>query len=117
MMYEWLEARLRHPAHGEAVHIAEHPARAHLRRPNAVLAKDGAMVRLAPGKAEIIDHIKVGAVYKGRASRPPTRAIVPIPEEAPKDRQLRHRPKVGISHRRARPESRAIRLSTSWACP
>jgi len=65
MMYEWLKPACVIPAHGEAVHIAEHARFARTCGvPHAVVAKDGAMVRLAPGKPEIIDHIKVGRLYK-----------------------------------------------------
>ncbi|MGP9818420.1 ribonuclease J [Salinarimonas sp. NSM] len=65
MMYEWLRPACVVPAHGEAVHIAEHArfARA-CGVPHAVVAKDGAMVRLAPGKPEVVDHVKVGRLYK-----------------------------------------------------
>jgi ribonuclease J len=65
MMYEWLKPACVVPAHGEAVHIAEHARFARTCGvPHAVVAKDGAMVRLAPGKPEVIDHVKVGRLYK-----------------------------------------------------
>lgn len=65
LMYEWLKPACVIPAHGEAVHIAEHARFARsCGVPHAVVAKDGAMVRLAPGKPEIIDHVKVGRLYK-----------------------------------------------------
>ncbi|MGJ3262318.1 MAG: MBL fold metallo-hydrolase RNA specificity domain-containing protein, partial [Salinarimonas sp.] len=65
MMYEWLKPACVIPAHGEAVHIAEHARFARsCGVPHTVVAKDGAMVRLAPGTPEIVDHVKVGRLYK-----------------------------------------------------
>lgn len=65
LMYEWLRPACVVPAHGEAVHLAEHGRFARsVGIPHAVVAKNGAVVRLAPGEPAIIDHIKVGRLYK-----------------------------------------------------
>ncbi|SMF25186.1 ribonuclease J [Tistlia consotensis] len=60
-MYQWVRPRIAVPVHGEARHMA---AQAELARvcqvPEVVLAENGAVVRLAPGKAEIVDHVHAG---------------------------------------------------------
>lgn len=60
-MYQWVRPRIAVPVHGEARHMA---AQAELARtcqvPEVVLAENGAVVRLAPGRAEIVDHVHAG---------------------------------------------------------
>ena len=64
-MYDWLRPRCVIPAHGEAVHLAEHARFARTCGvPHAVVAKNGAMVRLAPGDPAIVDHVSSGRLYK-----------------------------------------------------
>ncbi len=64
-MYEWTKPRVAIPAHGEPLHLAEHAKFARQQGvPEVVRAKNGTLVRLAPGKAEIIDTIPTGRVYK-----------------------------------------------------
>ncbi|HEX2556581.1 MAG TPA: ribonuclease J [Microvirga sp.] len=64
-MYEWTRPRIAIPAHGEALHLAEHARFAQAQGvPEVVRAKNGTMVRLAPGKAEIIDNVPVGRLYR-----------------------------------------------------
>ncbi|WP_342362585.1 ribonuclease J [Terrarubrum flagellatum] len=64
-MYEWVRPQIAIPAHGEALHLTEHAAFAKAQGvPNVVRAFNGAMVRLAPGKAEIIDHVRAGRRLK-----------------------------------------------------
>ncbi|MDF2813135.1 MAG: fold metallo-hydrolase, partial [Microvirga sp.] len=64
-MYEWTRPRIAIPAHGEALHLAEHAKLAQsLGIPEVVRAKNGSLVRLAPGPAKIIDSIPVGRLYK-----------------------------------------------------
>ncbi|MFP6756488.1 MAG: MBL fold metallo-hydrolase RNA specificity domain-containing protein, partial [Alphaproteobacteria bacterium] len=68
-MYNWVRPRVAIPVHGERRHIAEHAALARsLQIPEAVEVSNGAMVRLAPGPARIIDHVSNGrlAVDGGR---------------------------------------------------
>src|SRR5918993_673274 len=57
-MYEWTPPRIAIPAHGEALHLAEHARFAQAQGvPEVVRAKNGTMVRLAPGPAQIVDTI------------------------------------------------------------
>ncbi len=70
-MYQWVRPRIAVPVHGEARHMA---AQAELARacqvPEVVLAENGAVVRLAPGKADIVDHVHAGRmVVDGTAIR------------------------------------------------
>jgi ribonuclease J len=64
-MYEWTRPRIAVPAHGEAMHLAEHATFAKgLGIQEVVRAKNGSMVRLAPGPAEIIDEVPAGRLYR-----------------------------------------------------
>jgi ribonuclease J len=60
-LYQWVRPKVAIPVHGELRHLKEHAelARA-VQVPDAVLAPNGTLVRLAPGPAEIIDHIPTG---------------------------------------------------------
>ena len=59
--YEWVRPRTVIPVHGEARHLRAHVdyARA-CGVPNAVLAENGDVIRLAPGNPEIVDHVPTG---------------------------------------------------------
>ncbi|MGC8534031.1 MAG: ribonuclease J [Rhizomicrobium sp.] len=60
-MYRWVRPRISVPVHGELRHMAEHARLAHaLQVPEAVVLANGQMLRLAPGKAEIIDEVASG---------------------------------------------------------
>jgi ribonuclease J len=64
-MYKWTRPRIAIPAHGEALHLAEHEKFARAQGvPEVVRAKNGTLVRLSPGKAEIIDTVPSGRLYK-----------------------------------------------------
>ncbi|WP_406858067.1 ribonuclease J [Alsobacter sp. KACC 23698] len=64
-MYEWVRPRVAVPVHGEALHIDEHAKLARsLGVPNVVIAKDGDMVLLGPGKPGVIDEVTYGKLYK-----------------------------------------------------
>jgi ribonuclease J len=64
-MYAWTRPRIAIPAHGEPLHLAEHESFARsLGVPEVVRAKNGAMVRLAPGKAQIVDEVPAGRLYR-----------------------------------------------------
>jgi ribonuclease J len=64
-MYKWTRPRIAIPAHGEALHLAEHERFARAQGvPEVVRAKNGTLVRLSPGKAEIIDTVPAGRLYK-----------------------------------------------------
>ena len=63
-MYQWIRPEISVPVHGEARHLAEHAALAReLQVPQQVVIRNGLMVRLAPGPAEIIDEAPSGSIY------------------------------------------------------
>jgi len=64
-MIGWVRPQILIPAHGEALHLSEHAALA--RRagvPQVLVCRNGDLVRLAPGPAEIIDEVPSGRLYK-----------------------------------------------------
>jgi ribonuclease J len=64
-MIRWTRPQILIPAHGEALHLAEHAALA--RRagvPNVIVCRNGDLVRLAPGAPGIVDEIPAGRLYK-----------------------------------------------------
>ncbi len=64
-MYAWVRPRIAIPAHGEAVHLAEHARFAQaLGVPSVVKARNGDMVQLAPGAPAIIDEVSHGRINK-----------------------------------------------------
>jgi ribonuclease J len=64
-MYEWTRPRIAVPVHGEAAHLVAHGALASAAGvPEVAQIRDGDMLRLAPGPAEIIDQLPFGRVYK-----------------------------------------------------
>jgi ribonuclease J len=64
-MYRWTRPRIAVPAHGEDVHLAEHAAFAKAQGvPEVVRARNGTVVRLAPGPAEIVDDVPAGRIYR-----------------------------------------------------
>ena len=63
-MYRWVRPRIAVPVHGEIRHMTEHARLARsLQVPEAVVIGNGQMLRLAPGRAEIIDETPAGRVY------------------------------------------------------
>jgi ribonuclease J len=63
-MYRWARPTIAVPTHGERRHLLEHAALAHdLQVPQTVAPRNGDMVRLAPGRAEIIDEVPSGRLY------------------------------------------------------
>jgi ribonuclease J len=60
-MYRWVKPRLAVPVHGELRHLRAHVALAEsCQVRQALLAENGAIVRLAPGKAEIVGKAPAG---------------------------------------------------------
>ena len=60
-MYRWVKPEISVPVHGEARHLVEHVEFARsLQVGQAVLVHNGALTRLAPGPAEVIDHVHSG---------------------------------------------------------
>ena len=80
-MYEWVRPQVAIPVHGEAQHLAEH---ARLARAAGVeqtlIPENGALIRLHPGPAEIVDHVESGLwALDGKS-------IVPLENGAFRDR-------------------------------
>jgi ribonuclease J len=63
-MYAWARPQIAVPTHGERRHLLEHLALAkELGAPQAIAPKNGDMVRLAPGRAEIIEEVVSGRLF------------------------------------------------------
>jgi ribonuclease J len=64
-MIGWVRPKILIPAHGEALHLAEH---AELARkagvPHVLVCRNGDLVRLSPDGPEIIDEVPSGRLYK-----------------------------------------------------
>ena len=64
-VYQWVRPRIALPVHGEVRHMVEHAALARTCQvPETIVAPNGTLVRLAPGLAEIIDHVPVGRLAR-----------------------------------------------------
>lgn len=64
-MYDWVRPRIAVPVHGEAAHLVAHGTlAAEAGVPEVMQARNGDMVRLSPGPAEIIDQVPFGRIYK-----------------------------------------------------
>jgi len=60
-MYQWVHPQLAVPVHGEARHLAEHARLARdCQVPEQIVSENGALIRLAPGPAQIVDHVPSG---------------------------------------------------------
>lgn len=63
-MYRWARPQIAVPTHGERRHLMEHAAFARdLQIPQQVTPRNGDMVRLAPGRAEVIDEVPSGRLF------------------------------------------------------
>ena len=63
-MYEWIRPKIAIPAHGEAMHLAEHTKFAKARGVETVIkASNGDVVMLAPGTAAVVDQVQHGRLY------------------------------------------------------
>lgn len=71
-MYQLIRPTIAVPVHGELRHLREHAALAHaLQVPETLTIENGTMVRLAPGKPEVVDHVEHGRVaWNGRGTIP-----------------------------------------------
>jgi len=64
-MYQWLKPQILVPVHGEAAHLTAHAELAlHSGVPNVPRLRNGEMLRLAPGPAEVIDEAPHGRIFK-----------------------------------------------------
>jgi ribonuclease J len=60
-MYRWIKPQIAIPVHGEARHLHEHLALARrLEVPEPIEVRNGDMVRLVPGPAQVIDEAQTG---------------------------------------------------------
>ena len=63
-MYQWVRPEISVPVHGERRHIVEHAAYAKsLQIGQAVTPRNGDLIRLAPGRSEIVDQTANGRLY------------------------------------------------------
>ncbi len=63
-MYSWVRPRIAVPTHGERRHLLKHAAlAAELGIDEQITPRNGDMVRLAPGLAEIIDEVPAGRLF------------------------------------------------------
>jgi len=64
-MYEWTRPRIGIPVHGEAAHlVAQGALMAQSGISEVAQVRNGDMIRLAPGAAEIVDKVPFGRIYK-----------------------------------------------------
>jgi len=64
-VYQWIRPKIALPVHGEVRHMIEHAALARACQvPETIVAPNGTLVRLAPGPAEIIDHVTAGRLAR-----------------------------------------------------
>jgi ribonuclease J len=64
-MYEWVRPKIGVPVHGEAAHlVAQGSLMATSGIPEVAQVRNGDILRLAPGPAEIIDQVPFGRIYK-----------------------------------------------------
>lgn len=64
-MYEWTRPKIGVPVHGEAAHlVAQGSLMSTSGIPEVAQVRNGDMLRLSPGPAEIIDQVPFGRIYK-----------------------------------------------------
>jgi len=82
-MYQWARPKIAVPTHGERRHLLEHVNLARdMQVAEAIAPRNGDMVRLAPGRAEVVDEVPAGRLYVD--------AGVVTPEHGEALRQRRH---------------------------
>lgn len=90
-MYRWARPQIAVPTHGERRHLMEHCNLAlDLQVPQAIAPRNGDMVRLAPGRAEVIDETVSGRLYLDGG--------VLTPENGEALRERRHAASNGVLH-------------------
>src|SRR5690606_211465 len=64
-MYKWVRPRILVPVHGEAAHLVAQGLLGQASGiPEIGHVRNGDMLRLAPGEAEIVDQVPFGRIYK-----------------------------------------------------
>ncbi len=82
-MYQWARPRIAIPTHGERRHLVEHAAFAKdMQVPEAIATRNGEMIRLAPGRAQVIDEVPSGRLFVDGATL--------TPEHGPALKERRH---------------------------
>jgi ribonuclease J len=63
-MYRWTRPQIAVPVHGEPRHQTEHARLARsLQVPQAIVPQNGQLIRLAPGRAQVIDEVPSGRIH------------------------------------------------------
>ncbi len=63
-MYRWARPQNAIPVHGEMRHLLEHAELAKsVQVPNSIVAPNGSLVQIAPGRCKIIDEVYAGRLY------------------------------------------------------
>ena len=63
-MYRWTRPQVAIPVHGEVRHMMEHARLARsLQVPQAIVVENGHLIRLAPGRAALIDEVPAGRIH------------------------------------------------------
>lgn len=90
-MYQWARPKIAVPTHGERRHLIEHCNLAKdMQVPEAIAPRNGDMVRLAPGRAEIIDEAPAGRLFLDGGML--------VPENGEALRERRHAAQNGVLH-------------------
>ncbi len=64
-LYDWTKPQIVIPVHGEALHLHEQAKLARAAGvPQVIEIRNGQMIRLAPGRAELIDNVTHGRLYR-----------------------------------------------------
>jgi len=64
-MIRWVRPQILIPAHGEPLHLAEHAKLARAAGvPEVVTCRNGDLIRLGPGRPDVIDEVPSGRLYK-----------------------------------------------------
>ena len=64
-LYQWIRPAVAIPVHGEHRHLVEHARLARdCQVPDAIVAPNGSLVRLAAGRAEIVDRVPTGRLVR-----------------------------------------------------
>jgi ribonuclease J len=67
-LYRWVQPKIAIPMHGEGKHLEAHARLAEkLGVDEVIRARNGALVRIAPGPAKIIDEVPTGRLYRDGA--------------------------------------------------
>ena len=81
-VYQWVRPKIAVPVHGEIRHMVEHAALAKACQvPETVLAPNGTLVRLAPGPATVVDHVRAGRLARDGD------VVAPVEGEALRERR------------------------------